>query len=659
MAKSYTQNKSASSSGLSQANRDLSVTTPLGKDKLVFWRMSGGENLSRIFNYNLELLSEDGDIDLYQLLGQPVTTSVSKEDGGIRYFNGHVAHASYLGMTNELHHYQVILRPWLWFLSKSSDCRIFQKMTVPDIVKQVFNDAGFSDYEIKLSGHYGVREYCVQYRETSLNFVNRLLEHEGIYYYFRHDDGKHIMVLADSIGSHSSQGDIRYCPPDSKNYRKEEHINSWILSSEVQSGAYVTTDFDFKHPKTNLKTHSINPEDHLLDDREVYDYPGNYTVTSEGESYARVRLEELQANGETIKAAGNSTKISAGILFSLQDFPRADQNREYLVTGADYQLYSDDYTTSNDQFKDMPVYQCQFRTIARTRAFRPPRSTPLPFVYGPQTAVVVGPSGEEIYTDDHGRVKVQFHWDRIGKNNDQSSCWIRVSQNWAGKQWGGVFLPRIGQEVIVEFLEGDPDKPIITGSVYNGDTKPPYALPAKKTLSGIKSHSSKGGSDDNFNELRFEDSKGNEEVYFHAEKDFTRIVENNDTLSIGFEKKQQGDQTTDIYNNRTTTLEMGSDSLNIKQGNRTTTLDMGDHIVQIKSGNRTVNVDLGSITEEAMQFIEFKVGASSLKIEPTQVTIKSPQIALKADLKFETESTLTTVKGDALLVLEGSIIKIN
>jgi len=588
--------------------------------------MSANENLSQLFEYELELLSEDGEIKHESLLAKNITVTLENDDGSKRYFNGYISRFAYAETADRYYLYRATLRPWLWFLSLTADCRIFQNKKIPDIIQQVFRDNGFSDFELSLSGTYREWEYCVQYRETDLSFVTRLMEQEGIYYYFKHNKDKHLLVLADSVSAHKNVGDILYFPPDQHDRRKEEHIESWHLTSEVRPGKYVTDDFDFEKPKAELEARSANPAGHPLADKEIYDYPGEYIETSNGNNYARIRLEELQASYETAVASGDSRKISAGALFKLSDYPREDQNREYLVTSANYQVNSDEYVSSSASTEKTKTFTCEFSAMARTRPYRPPQVTPKPTVQGPQTAVVTGPSSEEIHTDKHGRVKVQFHWDRLGKRDENSSCWIRVAQPWAGKQWGGVFLPRIGHEVIVDFLEGDPDCPIITGSVYNAETKPPYSLPTNKTQAGLKSRSSMDGNADNFNELRFEDKVGEEEVYFHAEKDFNRIVENDDSLKVGFEKKDPGDQTVEIYNNRTTTIKQGNDSLTVS------------------SGDRSVKVNAGKITEEAAKSIELKVGGSSIKIEPAKITIKAPQI---------------TIQADGTLTLQGGMIKIN
>jgi len=531
-----------------QANQSLAVTSPLGDDVLLFHSMNVSEQLGRLFQFDLDLLSSDPEIKLQDIVGQNVTVRYTRPDGESRYFNGFVNQFSQAGVHGNLFVYRATLRPWFWFLTRTADCRIFQNKTVPDIIKEVFRDRGFSDFEDTLSGSYREWENCVQYRETDFNFVSRLMEQEGIYYYFVHEDGKHTLVLSDSISSHETvpgYEEASYYQPEGSEHWDREHISDWSLNQIIQPGVYALNDYDFKKPRANLEVKSSMPREHDQADFEIYDYPGEYKESSDGETYARARLEELQAQYEEVQGQGNVAGLMTGCLFKLTNYVREDQNREYLITAANYSLGPQEYE-SGFAGGSGSVFSCSFTAIDKQQAFRAPRITPKPVVQGPQTAIVVGKAGEEIWTDKYGRVKVQFHWDRYGKEDENSSCWVRVSHPWAGKNWGAVAIPRMGQEVIVSFREGDPDQPIITGRVYNDDNMPPYELPANATQSGVKTRSSKQGTPDNFNELRFEDKKGSEEVYIHAEKDQNNIVENNKTISVG------NDQSQTITNNKTT-----------------------------------------------------------------------------------------------------------
>jgi type VI secretion system secreted protein VgrG len=502
----------------------MEISTPLGDD-LLFHSMHAREEVSRLSEFQIDLLSPRGDISLDDVLGKNVTVTLELPDEGRRFYNGYVTRFSQSGMYGRYHRYHAIVRPWLWFLTRTADCRIFQEMPVPDILKLVFADHGTADYKLELTSSYRTWTYCVQYRETDFNFVSRLMEEEGIYYYFRHTEGHNTLVLTDSLSQHTPAPgceQLPFIPPDRLVRPEIQHVSSWEISRQVQPGVYAHDDYDLERPSVELRTKKALPRSYAPSDYEVYDYPGGYVQKADGEQYAAVRIEEFGAQFETAHATTNARGLAVGCALTLSGHPRGDQNREHLVLAANFDLEYGDY-------EGMPQrggasYRCSFVAMSSKEQFRPRRSTPKPFVQGPQTAVVVGPKGDEIYTDQYGRVKVQFRWDRYGKMDENSSCWIRVSQDWAGKHWGAIFLPRIGQEVIVEFLEGDPDCPIITGRVYNAEQAPPYDLPAEMTKSTVKSNSSKGGGGSN--ELRFEDKKGSEQIYLHAQKDMDIVVEN-------------------------------------------------------------------------------------------------------------------------------------
>ncbi|MEC4750121.1 type VI secretion system tip protein VgrG [Methylomicrobium sp. Wu6] len=649
---------------ISQTGRVASVKTPLGENDLFLWRASGSEQLSQLFEYELDLLSEKKDIDLKQLLGKKMTVSLHLLEGGQRSLSGMVTRASRCGMMGRFYHYRATIKPKAWLLTRRSNCRIMPtQKTVPEIVKLILGEHGVSDIEEKLAGTYVQREYCVQYRETDFDFISRLMEDEGIYYYFSHIGEIHTLVLCDSIGLQSNapgNANISYFHQANEKQRKEGHIYGWDLNHEIQPGNYELDDFDFEAPSTDLTSKSSMPGAHDEAGKEVYDYPGGYQKKVDGDHYAAVRMEELRSQFEQISARGNARQLAVGTKFTLADFPVADQNREYVIVSSNLQIQNNGY--ESDGIADCEAQcECAYRVLPAKaeNQFRPPRMTPIPIVQGVQTAIVVGPSGEEIYTDKYGRIKVQFHWDRLGNKDENSSCWVRVAQIWAGKNWGAMHIPRIGQEVIVDFLEGNPDRPIVTGRVYNAEQMPPYELEANKTQSGIKSRSSKEGGTENFNEIRFEDKKGEEELYMHAEKNFTRIVENNDVHKIGFDKKDQGDQTIDIYNHRTVTLDQGNDSLTVKTGNRTVVIETGNDSVEVKTGNRTVKVTAGTITEEAGQSIELKVGSNSIKIDQSGITIKGLMVTVQGDTKVDVKSPMTTVNGDGMLTLKGGIVMIN
>lgn len=511
------------------AKRVMEIATPLGPDVLLFHRMNIREELGRISEFEIDLLSTRSDIKYSDILSKNVTVRIETSDGD-RFFNGFVTRFAHTGTRGRYQQYHASVRPWLWFLTRKANCRIFQKMKAPEIIQKIFQDHGIADFKLELHGAYRVREYCVQYRETDFNFISRLMEQEGIYYYFKHVSGRHTMVVTDSYSGHGSFAGYEQIPfiPVDRVRPEQEAITHWSVGYEVQSGKYTLNDFHFEGPYLDRWTGYGNARKHELSEYEIYDYPGEYITTGEGDHYVRTRLEELHAQFEVIDAETSCRGLCTGNLFKLNGHPREDAGREFLIIGSTHELQYGEYESMQGVGSS---YNCAFKAISSRQPFRAQRMAPKPVVQGPQTALVTGPAGDEIYTDKFGRVKVQFHWDREGKRDENASCWIRVSQNWAGKRWGAMFLPRIGQEVIVDFLEGDPDRPIITGRVYNSDAMPPYTLPDEMTKSTIKTYSSKGG--DGFNELRFEDKKDSEQIFIHAQRNQDNRVKKDSLEWIG------------------------------------------------------------------------------------------------------------------------------
>ncbi|SDH22182.1 type VI secretion system secreted protein VgrG [Pseudomonas flavescens] len=542
---------------ITQQSRMAKVNSPLGDNALVMERLNGTESLGRLFQYELSLASENSSLKLNNLLGKPMGIAVQLADGSDRYFHGLVARCSQTAHRGQFASYQVTLKPWLWLLSRTSDCRIFQSKTVPEIIKQVLRDLGFSDFEDALTRSYREWDYCVQYRETSFDFVSRLMEQEGIYYYFRHEQERHVLVLCDAYGAHGTAPGYARVPfyPLDDQMRERDHIHDWHLAHEVQPGSLALNDYDFQRPSARLEVRSGIAREHSNADYPLYDYPGEYVQSKDGEQYARNRIEAIQAQHEQIRLKGNARGLGSGHLFSLTDYPRDDQNREYLIVDSEYTITQDLYESGrgSESFQ----FDSSLTCIDASQVFRPLPLTVQPIVQGPQTAMVVGPKGEEIWTDQYGRVKVHFYWDRHDQSNENSSCWIRVSQNWAGKNWGSIQIPRIGQEVIVSFLEGDPDRPIVTGRVYNAEQTVPYDLPANATQSGTKSRSSKGGTPANFNEIRMEDKKGEEQLFIHAEKNQDIEVENDETHWVGHDRSKtvDNDETVHVKHDRTETVD--------------------------------------------------------------------------------------------------------
>jgi len=512
--------------------RMMELSTPLGKD-LLFRELRGREELGRPSAFELSALSTRADIKPSDLLGKSVTVKLELVKGGFRYFNGYVTRFSQGTILGKYYEYQMTVSAWLWFLTRTADCKIFQEKTAPEIIKEVFGDHSMAIFEDALTATYAKRDYCVQYRETDFAFVSRIMEEEGIYYYFEHKDGKHTCKLVDSESGHKkleNKASIAYYPPGRALHGNEEYIQSFRQAQRIEPGTVATRSFDFTKPKADLGVKAQNIQQNQSADYEVFDFQGDYVLADNGEHFAKVRVDEFHTEFEVAEAETDVRDIAVGRLFGLTNAPRKDQEKDYLIVSADWDVRNHAYEAS---INEDAAYSCTMTVLQSKQQFRPARSTPRPTMGGPQTAVVVGPGGEEIYTDKYGRVKVQFHWDRQGKKDENSSCWVRVAQVWAGKNWGAIHIPRMGQEVIIEFLEGDPDEPIITGRVYNAEAMPPYGLPGNATQSGIKSRRSKGGTPNNFNEIRMEDKKGEEELFIQAEKNQTVNVKHNQSISVG------------------------------------------------------------------------------------------------------------------------------
>ena len=534
----------------------ITLTSPLPSKDLRFEAMTLSAGLSELGQMKLALLSDKADLKPEDLLGKTMTVSVELRDGGKRHFNGHVTRFG-IGMhRGRFYGYEATVRPWLWFLTRTFDCRIFQELSVPDIVKKVFEDHGVANFEFKLFRSYRKWVYCVQYRESDYGFVARLLEHEGIYWYFQHSDGQHKLILVDSQSAHDAAPGAETLPyfPNTEQAPPDlEYVSKWTFAREVETGKTALRSYDFERPSTDLVVRAAKQRKYELSDYEAFDYQGDYVMSADGTQIAEDRIDVLQSGFELLKGTSNAHGIQVGHLLKLSKHPREDQNAEHLVTSIKVHANVD----SQESGGSPGIFECEFDAIPSAQQFRPERFTPKPFVQGPQTAVVVGPAGDEIFTDKYSRVKVQFHWDRYGKKDDKSSCWVRVSSPWAGKSFGFIQVPRIGQEVVVDFLEGDPDQPIITGRVYNAEQMPPWDLPANATQSGLLTRSSKSGAYGNANAIRFEDKKGSEQLWLHAEKNQDIEVENDETHWVGHDRTKtiDHDETNHIKHDRTETVD--------------------------------------------------------------------------------------------------------
>ena len=593
------------------------------------------EDLGRPFRFEATLLADDDIGDkIESLLGTEMCLSIDLDigDNSERYFHGRISRLVFNGFHGRKVRYQVILRPWIWFLKHGSDNRIFQDMTAPEIIKEVFGDHGGSVAD-ELIGKYEKREYCVQYGETDFDFVSRLMEEEGIFYYFRHEKSKYELVLADADSSHSTFKDfskVPYRASGSETAGLSNFISRLEDSYQVDTAAVALQSYNYETPSTDLAARTANNIKTDKSTGELYEYGTPYDVAKKGEDASKIRLQQQKAGYRMLSGSGPVKGVCAGYLIDLIEAPLDGLNQEYLITSTRVEFQNNELETGMGGGE--APFSCSFRAIPSSTAFRSPRHTPKAVVRGPQTAVVVGPDGDDIYTDKLGRVKVQFHWDREGKADEKSSCMVRVSTALAGSSWGMVSIPRIGQEVIVDFLEGDPDQPIVVGSVYNEENKVPYGLPDNMTQSGFKSRSTSGkkdsGQPSNFNEIRFEDKKDSEEVFIQAEKDFKRVVKNNDVLEVGLQsgdvKNGVGNQTIEIHNNRTVTLKKDG-----KEGNDTLTIEKGDRAVKIVKGSDDLNVK-EKITFEAGDEFVLKVGQAKLTMKKSgEITMEGMNISIK------------------------------
>lgn len=732
-----------------QSHSPMSVSTPLGKDVLLLVGFSGSEAISQPFGFQLDLLAEsDATIEFDKLLGQNITVTMALPNGSKRYFNGLCSRFSQGMRDAHFTAFRMEIVPQLWLLTRRAQSRTYQQLSVHEILQQTLQGLNVS-YE--LQGTYEHRDYCVQYRETDFNFVSRLMEEEGIYYFFEHSDGSHRMVVADTPQSHPdmpTRSTVDFEQVDAGHLRDQDRIYEWEKAQELRAGKYTLWDHCFELPgknlecnKPTLETVNVGTVSHKLkvgnnDQLELYDYPGEYAqrfdgvdpsggdrasdiskIFTDNNRTVGIRMQQETLPALVVRGASGCRQWTSGYKFTLAK--HFDGDGQYVLASVHHAaVLSDNYRSGSDHSFQ---YANSFTCIPAALPYRPSRVTPKPLVYGTQTAVVVGPSGEEIFTDKYGRVKVQFPWDRNGENDANSSCWIRVGSIWAGQQWGGIHIPRVGQEVIVAFEEGDPDRPIIVGGVYNAEQMPPYTLPDNKTQSGLKTRSSLQGTSDHFNELRFEDKKDSEEIYFHAQKDFNRVVENNDTLAVGSDQADDGSQTITIYKDRTETVKTGNElvtieqgnrtvnvnqgndehnvkqgnqTVNVNQGNRTVNVDQGNDEHNVKTGNRTVNVNtgndthnvqqgnrsvvidmgndslaikmgnqttklnLGASSTEAMQSITLKVGQNSITIDQTGVTIKGMMVTVEGQVQTQVKGVMTEIQGSAMTQISGGITMI-
>jgi type VI secretion system secreted protein VgrG len=625
----------------------------------------GEERLSALFQYDLELRSAEVKVAPKDIVGHEVSFRIEDEEGREedarepRHFSGVIAHFLAGEMASDKRRrYHATVLPSVWRLTQRSDSRVWQDKTVKEVVEDVFKVASFSDYDMQgVTRTHPKMPFCVQYQESDFAFVSRLLEDAGIFYFFRHEDGKHTMVLCDGTAGYVK------CPEDplyfALDVHREPRITSWRNHYSFLPGKFAANDYNFTTPQEPIKGQSTTRLDVPdLDKFEVFEYPGGYEDAEQATTIADRRLQEREVGHHFVHGVGCYDSLVPGMTIAVEKLPGEDEasaSQRWLITGIRY---------SAEQLPEYGMslvgYSNSFTCIPDSVPFTPPRVTPKPRMHGPQTAVVVGDqeTDEEVVdADKYGRIRVQFHWDRAGKKDKDSSCWMRVAQSLAGGGYGSMFLPRIGWEVVVSFLDGDPDRPLVTGVVYNELHMPFHELPAAKHKTVWMTRSFPGGGKDNFNELTFHDEKDKEEIYLHAERDFKRIVEHDDVLEVG--EKDTGKQTIKIQGDQTLTIEKGNREHSIKEGKDTLTVK-GDRTITIQSGNQKLDISSGKSETSAAQAIELKVGGNSIKIDTSGITLTVGGSSVKVDQSGVAVSGMTVkAEGSLSLELKGMMINVS
>jgi type VI secretion system secreted protein VgrG len=617
-------------------------------------RFRGREGISELFDFEVEFVSDDAAIDFEAVVGKPALLEMRTDDDP-RYVHGIVSRFEETAVGRKFTNYTARIVPALWTFGLKNDCCIFQGLNVPDVIKDVLQSGGLesgTDFDIRVKASYPAREYCVQYRETDLDFVTRLMEEAGIFYFFEHSEDGHVLVLGDDSGAHADIGGpvvLPYRAVDTGLQAGTDEVTGVRFTRTLRTGTVAMRSYNFEKSKLKLETASKADVETA---HEHYDYDGRYHDDAAGKALVKVRQEAFAARRRTLSGSSNCRHLTAGFKFGISEHPRDEFNADYVLTrvshaGEQPQAAGED---AGDEAFEKKAYSNTFEAIPAAVVFRPLQLTERALVDGPQTAIVTGEAGEEIHCDAHGRVKVQFHWDRLGKADDKSSCWVRVCQSNRGSD---VAIPRVGWEVIVSFLEGDPDQPLITGRVYNGTNQAPYALPGDKTKSSIKTLTSPGGG--GYNELRFEDASGSEEVYLHSQKDWNIVVLNDRTQTVGHDSTDtiDHDQTLEVKHDRFRkvghheAVEIAADQL-IKVGADRTESVGGNESVKIDK-NRTHEV-LGNDTETIGKERKVSVGAKD-----TLTVGDAHEISVGGDQSFSVKGNQSqTVKGDASIEVKGN-----
>ena len=657
--------------------RETELTVDLGGEQVEFVSLNAREAISTPFEMELVITAPLGEFDLAPHLGESVSVKVAEDEETVRYFNGYLAEATYLRESSDGIYYRLTLKSFLHFLDSRIGFRICQEMSVLDVVKEVFSDAKISNYEFRTSESYEPYEYCVQYAESDFHFVSRLLENEGLYYFFEHGEAEHRLIICDRNSSHlqSDVDRVSFNPAgESSQSRKVANSGSllhnltrWVERVATTSHDTVSMrDFDFKKPAKPVEGKSTNECQHPQDANEFYDYPGQFIDENRGSRLSRVRLEELRSLRRSYGGETTAKGLVCGTKISVEGHPNERLNNDYWVVSTVHVLQSEGYHSGGAAHDSDEVH---FTAIPADVQYRPARKTDKPRIVGLESAIVTGPEGETIYTDEYGRIKVRFHWDRSGTPDEKSTCWIRVSQTGG---LGNIILPRVGHEVLVDFLHGDPDQPVITGRVFNQDHMPIYDLPANKTRATWRTLTyGKQASypetqkldtgEPKANELRFEDKGGKEEVFFHAERDmnvrvrfdYSQHVGHDEEWKVGHDRERtvENDEKVRIKGNRTFKL-TGNETDTILKGNREVTLKKGDDTLTLNKGDISITSDMGKIKIEAMQKIELIVGQTKLVLTPTKAKLVSTQVDV-------TGEATTKLAAGAIMTQKGGLIKIN
>ncbi|KRB67889.1 type VI secretion system Vgr family protein [Noviherbaspirillum sp. Root189] len=660
-------------SGFKQADGLLTVTTPFGTDDLLLDAMEGSEGISELFKFNLHMRSEKTSLSAASIVAKSVTVKMAIKGGTARYITGIVSRFVQSGFNRDFASYEVELVPKLWLLTLSRDRKIYQTKSVADIIKAVLTEYGIT-FDDKLTQTYDSLDYCVQYDETAFDFISRLMEQAGIFYFFTHTSSGHTMVLGDATSNFVSctgAATVRFFPETGME-NSVDTVSRFAYESGIALKKAIVNDYDFVQPSTSLEgTHSA-----AAGDGAAYEFATGHLAVAAGNAVAKLRVEASQVSAEILRGDSFCYPFTPGTKFTLQDHFVTSLNAAFVLRRVHHTAHDDMYTNS-------------FEAFPATVPFRPPVQTPRPRAVGCETALVVGPSGEEIWTDKHGRIKVQFPWDRDGVKDEKSSTWIRVSQSAAGKGFGALFLPRVGQEVVITYLNGDPERPLVTGCVYNGENTTPVTLPANQTQTVIRTRSSKQGTEGN--ELRFEDKKDAEQLYMHAQKDMLVEIENALTTTVkkGAEihTLDEGDRTIELKTGKEThkvkgtrTLEVTGDESHTNSGKFTHTVT-GDYQLKI-DGKLTIEatggitIKSGAAIEQTAQTafkldagtaLDAKAGTTLTNEAGTNLTSKGLKIVSQGTAQIESKAPvisskadgMNTVEAGGMLVLKGSLVKLN